>query len=140
LVKNLALSACISVGTNPEKAKHIVYDMGVVPNLESSETLKLSGAKVFLDGNPIGYTLYPENLVEEMREARRKAEISSEVNIAHFTESHGLKREVSVICDGGRVRRPLIIVKNGVPELRREHVERILSGEWTWENLVGHGI
>ena len=140
LVKNLALSACISVGTNPEKAKHIVYDMGVVPNLESSETLKLSGAKVFLDGNPIGYTLYPENLVEEMREARRKGEISSEVNIAHFSESHGLKREVSVICDQGRVRRPLIIVKNGVPELRREHVERILSGEWTWENLVGHGI
>ena len=140
LVKNLALSACISVGVNPEKIKQVLYDMGVTSVYEANETLKRYGAKVFVDGNIIGYCASPEKLVQEFRQRRRRGEISSEVNIAYYSRAYSEREEVYVNCDEGRVRRPLIIVENGVPKLKKEHVEKIAKGEWSWEDLVKNGI
>jgi len=140
LVKNLALSASISVGTNSEKIKQILYRMGVVPSAEANEASKGFSAKVFVDGLPIGYSISPEELTKEVREARRRGEISAEVNIAYFFEDLGGKKEVYINCDEGRVRRPLILVEDGIPALQKEHVEKIQSGEWSWEDLVKRGI
>jgi DNA-directed RNA polymerase subunit B len=140
LVKNLALSACISVGVNPEKIKRVLFSMGVTPVYEANEALKLSGAKVFVDGNLIGYCRSPEQLTQEFRERRRTGEISIEVNIAYFSKTYGEREEIYVNCDEGRVRRPLIIVENGVPKLQPEHIEKVASGEWSWEDLVKNGI
>ena len=140
LVKNLALSACICVGVNPEKIKQTLFSMGVVPVQESNETMKISGAKVFVDGNIIGYSNSPEELAKEFRDMRRRGEISTEVNMAYFSKAHGEREEVYVNCDEGRVRRPLIIVENGAPKLQQEYVEKITSGEWSWEDLVKSGL
>jgi len=140
LVKNLALSACISVGVNPEKIKNVLYQMGMVPEAEANSALKLSGAKVFVDGCLVGYCSNPKELTEEFRRKRRRGQISTEVNIAYFSKVYGEREEIYVNCDQGRVRRPLIIVEDGVPKLRKEHVEKIRSGEWTWEDLVRNGI
>ncbi len=140
LVKNLALSACISVGINAEKIKQLLFSSGVAPVLEASENLRLSGAKVFVDGNIIGYCDSPQELAREFRGRRRRGEISTEVNIAYFGKTQGEREELYVSCDEGRVRRPLIIVENGVPKLHREHVEKVSSGEWSWEDLVKNGM
>jgi DNA-directed RNA polymerase subunit B len=140
LVKNLALSATISVGINPDKIKQLLFGSGVQPVLEADETLRLSGSKVFVDGNIIGYFGSPAELARDFVERRRKGEISTEVNIAYFAKAHGEREELYVNCDEGRVRRPLVIVENGVPKLRPEHVEKIASGEWSWEDLVKNGI
>ena len=139
LVKNLALSACISVGINPEKVKQILFSMGVVPIYGANEALKLSGAKVFVDGNIVGYCNTPEELTREFRDRRRKGEVSTEVNIVHFSKAVGEREEIYVNCDEGRVRRPLIIVENGIPKLQPEHIEKIASGEWSWEDTVKNG-
>ncbi len=140
LVKNLALSACISVSVNPEKIKRIIHKMDVVPALEASESLRSSGAKVFVDGSLVGYCLSPEELTEEIRRKRRNGEIPADVNIVYFSKLMGEREEVYINCDEGRVCRPLIIVKNGVPKLKPEHIEKIRSGEWMWEDLVKNGI
>ncbi|PIU59061.1 DNA-directed RNA polymerase subunit B [Candidatus Bathyarchaeota archaeon CG07_land_8_20_14_0_80_47_9] len=140
LVKNLALSACICVGVNPEKIKQTLFSMGVVPVQESNETMKISGAKVFVDGNIIGYSNSPEELAKEFRDMRRRGEISTEVNMAYFSKAQGEREEVYVNCDEGRVRRTLIIVENGAPKLQQEYVEKITSGEWSWEDLVKSGL
>src|SRR3990170_135037 len=72
---------------------------------------------------------------------RRAGEISSEVNAAYFPpERENARGCVYVNCDGGRVRRPLIIVENGVPKLTREHIEAIQRDEMRWEELVEKGI
>ena len=139
LVKNLALSACISVGVNPEKVKQALFGMGVISIYEVPEALKLSGAKVFVDGNIVGYCTSPADLAREFREKRRRGEISTEVNIAHFSKVHGEREEIYVNCDEGRVRRPIIIAESGTPKLQTEHSERIASGEWSWDDLVKAG-
>jgi len=140
LVKNLALSACISVGVNPEKIKQVLFSMGVIPVFEANETMRLSGAKVFVDGNIVGYCNSPEKLGGEFTQRRRRGEISTEANVAYFSKAHGEREEIYVNCDQGRVRRPLIIVENGGPKLQPEHVEKIASGEWSWEDLVKNSI
>ena len=114
--------------------------MGVMPVYETNETLKRSGAKVFVDGNIVGYSNTPEELTREFRERRRRGEISTEVNIAYFSKIHVKRDEVYVNCDEGRVRRPLITVENGAPKLQTEHIEKIYSGEWSWEDLVKNAI
>jgi DNA-directed RNA polymerase subunit B len=140
LVKNLALSACISVGINAEKMKQVLFSMGVTPAYEANEPLKLSGAKVFVDGNIVGYCNKPEELALDFKDRRRRGEISTEVNIAYFLKSYGERDEVYVNCDEGRVRRPLIIVENGVSRLQPEHIEKISSGEWSWEDFIKSAI
>ena len=140
LVKNLALSASISVGINAEKIKQLLLSSGVAPVLEASENLRLSGAKVFVDGNIVGYCDSPQELAREFRDRRRRGEISTEVNIAYFSKTQGEREELYINCDEGRVRRPLIIVENGMPKLQREHLEKMSSGEWSWEDLVKNGI
>jgi DNA-directed RNA polymerase subunit B len=139
LVKNLALSSCISIGVNPEKIKQLLFNMDVVSVFEATDALKLSGAKVFVDGNIIGYCSAAQQLAREFRDRRRRGEISTEVNITCLSESGGAREEVYVDCDEGRVRRPLIIVENGIPELRPEHIERVAIGEWSWDDLVKNG-
>jgi len=140
LVKNLALSACISVGINPDKIKQTLYSMGVVPIYEANEALRLNGAKVFVDGNIVGYCNNPEELAIEFRGRRRRGEISTEVNIVYFSKTQGEREEIYVNCDEGRVRRPLIIAERGVPKLQPEHIEKMASGEWSWEDTVKNGI
>ena len=140
LVKNLALSACIAVGVNPEKIKQVLFSMGVMPIYEANETIRLSGAKVFVNGNIIGYCNSPAELTQEFRERRRRAEISTEVNIAYFSKIFGEREEIYVNCDEGRVRRPLIIIEKGISKLQPEHIEKVASGEWSWEDLVKNGI
>ena len=140
LVKNLALSACISVGVNAEKIKQILFGMGTVSVYEANEALKRSGAKVFVDGNIVGYCLNADDMTKEFRERRRRGEISTEVNIAYFAKARGERDEVYISCDEGRVRRPLIIVQGGIPKLQPEHMEKVASGEWAWEDLIKNGI
>jgi DNA-directed RNA polymerase subunit B len=140
LVKNLALSSCISVGVNAEKMKQLLFSMGVVPAYEANETLKLSGAKVFVDGNIIGHCTNAQEITLEFRDRRRRGEISTEVNISCFSKIHGERDELYVNSDEGRVRRPLIIVENGTSKLQPEHVQRMASGEWAWEDLVKNGL
>ncbi len=136
LVKNLALMAYISVGTNEEKIEDLLISLGV----EQIEKLKnqtyKKGARVFLNGILIGIHVDPEFFVSQIRQKRRRGEIDHEVNIAYYEDTN----EIQVNCDAGRARRPLIIVENGVPKLTDEHIEKLKNKEWTWSDLIRNGI
>ncbi len=140
LVKNLALSAAISVGFDPERVRQMLYRRGVIASTEASETIRVSGAKVFVDGCPIGYHDSPQEFVQELRRDRRRGEISSEINVAYFSKVQGMNEEIYINADQGRVRRALILVEDGVPKLQEEHIERIRSKERSWEDLIKQGI
>jgi DNA-directed RNA polymerase subunit B len=139
LVKNLALSACISVAVSVDKVKQTIYSLGIVSVQDANRELRLSGAKVFINGSLVGYHPQPSELVFELRTKRRRNEVPSEINVAHFKVLGG-REEIYINCDEGRVRRPLVIVENGVPKLQLEHLDKIRSGEWSWEDLVKNGI
>jgi DNA-directed RNA polymerase subunit B len=140
LVKNLALSASISVGVNAEKIKQLFFEMGVVPAYEANTDLRVSGAKVFVDGSIIGYCTSASERVNTFREKRRDGAISTEVNITYFSKLKTGLKEIHANCDEGRVRRPLIIIDNGIPKLQPAHIEKIALNEWSWEDLIKNGL
>jgi DNA-directed RNA polymerase subunit B len=137
LVKNLALMSFISVGIDERPIEELLYELETEP-IESARKKSLTGAKVILNGRLIGIHQKPDLLVAELRKLRRRGRIHHEVNVAYY--NYGMIQEVYVNCDAGRVRRPLIIVDNGVPRLTKDHVEKLLSGEWTWNDLILQSI
>ena len=91
---------------------------------------------IFINGKFVGETNEPEKLVKEIRERRRKGEISYQVNVAYYKHLD----EVRILTDPGRIRRPLIVVENGKPKLTPEIIEKIKRGEMGWEDLIKNGI
>ncbi|MCW4036236.1 MAG: DNA-directed RNA polymerase subunit B [Candidatus Bathyarchaeota archaeon] len=136
LVKNLALMASVSGGTDPEKVKRTLFYMGVTEARTADEHLRHEGAKIFVEGHLLGYTTNPSELVDAVREMRRRGEISGEVNIAYYDDHN----EIYVNCDEGRIRRPLIIVSDGVPLLKARHVRNLQARRWRWNDLVREGV
>jgi len=98
--------------------------------------LPLTSSSVYLNGKFVGFAENGDRLSKELREKRRAAEIDAEANVSYYSKTN----EVFVNTDEGRARRPLIIVKNGKPLLKEEHLEKIKKGELHWIDLVQQGI
>lgn len=141
LVKNTAITASISNEEKFENIKTILESLGVVDQTKADLQLRIGGAKVFAGGH-LGYCEKPEELVNTLRQMRRRGEISPEINIAYYENfsSMGVIREVYINNDAGRVRRPLIRVENGEPKLKAEDLERLKKGELSWNYFVSNGI
>ncbi|MFW5939250.1 MAG: DNA-directed RNA polymerase subunit B, partial [Halolamina sp.] len=93
-------------------------------------------AKVYVNGSLVGTHPDPDELAAQIRESRRKGEVSEMVNVAVKDRT----REVIVNADSGRARRPLIVVDDGEPRLTDEHVEAVENEELAFEDLVDRGI
>ena len=94
LVKNLALSASIAVGVNPDRVnKELLFEKWEPFLQQNPRTfdMRISGAKVFVDGNIIGYCNNAGEIVKSFREKRRTGEISTEANVTHFTKAANRK-------------------------------------------------
>ena len=136
LVKNLALMAQITTKVPEEEVKEYLMSLGIVPIEERRPAPGLY--RVYLNGVLIGTVENGKLLVNRIRADRRSGKISDVINVALYDE--GDVKEVYVNSDDGRVRRPLIIVENGVPKLTREHVEGIKNGTLTWSDLIRMGV
>ncbi len=135
LVKNLALLANITVGLDEAEIERQLYSLGVKPVLEARKS-GIKGAEVYLNGRLIGIHEEPEKLVNTIRQMRRKGLLSHEINIAYFQH----RNEIRINCDGGRLRRPVLIVENGRLKLTPEHIEKLKKGELKWSDLVKEGV
>ena len=92
-------------------------------------------AKVYVNGSLVGTHPDPEQLAEQIREARRRGDISEMVNVSVKDRT----REVIVNADAGRARRPLIVVENGEPLLGDDEIEAVEQGALEFEDLVERG-
>jgi len=92
-------------------------------------------AKVYVNGSLVGTHPDPEQLAEQIREARRRGDVSDMVNVSIKERT----REVIINADAGRARRPLIVVEDGDPLLTDEEIEAVESGELSFEQLVDRG-
>jgi len=136
LVKNIAMMAHISVGTDEETVERALLKADVEPIEQIRGKRGTKGADVFLNGRLVGVHNAPQVLVKTVRQRRRAGEIDNEVNIAFYEDT----REIQVNSDAGRVRRPLIVVENGRSRLTDEHLRMITDGEWGFSDLLRNGI
>jgi DNA-directed RNA polymerase subunit B' len=92
-------------------------------------------AKVYVNGSLVGTVDDPHELAENIREARRRGDVSDMVNVSVKDRT----REVIVNADAGRARRPLIVVEDGEPRLTDDHIEAVSEDDLEFEDLVENG-
>lgn len=93
-------------------------------------------SNVYINGNLIGTHKKPEEFIANIRDLRRKGKISKQTNVSYDSGTH----EIYVNTDAGRARRPLIVVRNGKPELKESHIGALKNDEMTWDDLISKGI
>ncbi len=140
LVKNLALSAIISVASDPKEIMNIITQIGLIPYKDAPREVKMNGARVFLDGGVVGYVIDPEGFCKEFRNMRRIGLIPSDVSIyLKVPPNPNAETRIYINTYAGRVLRPLIIVKDGVPQLRKEDMDLVIKDKMSWRELLKRG-
>jgi len=141
LVKNLALSAIISVNTPSEEIIEKLYDLGVVHFADAKDEIKSDGTRIFVDGRLIGYYKDGEQLTDSLRDLRRNSKIHPHVGVSfHKSEADGATKRIYVNCNAGRVLRPLIIIKDGKSLLTQDLLDKISKKLLSWNDLLRMGV
>ncbi|KAI3555353.1 DNA-directed RNA polymerase III subunit RPC2 [Colletotrichum abscissum] len=140
LVKNLALMTHITTNVEEAPVKRWVFtlDAGVEPirNFSGGEMHRETSYVIHINGTPFALTRYPKRFAGKFRTMRRRGWISPFVSIHinnHFNAVH-------IATDEGRICRPYIIVKNGKPKLKEEHLRLLQLGKATFDDFLTHGI
>ena len=113
----------IEIVESPEEIEEIPYYEPV------------SKTKIYINGELLGSCEDPIEFTQQMREKRRNGEVSHEMNITYYEDNN----EIYIFNDPGRARRPLIIVKDGVPLLKDDHLDKVASGKLSWDDLIEKG-
>jgi len=93
-------------------------------------------AEVYLNGKFVGSVSDAKSFAQSLRDQRRSGQISDNINV-HFAKELDA---IYVESERGRVRRPLIVVKNGMPLLTDKHLKGLQKKEITWKQLVAEGV
>ena len=92
--------------------------------------------EVYLNGRFVGDVENAKEFTDRVKQDRRSGALSSEVNV-YFD---GALNQVQIESSRGRCRRPLIVVRDGMPLLTDRHVKQLQKGEASWSDLVAQGV
>lgn len=93
-------------------------------------------ADVYVNSKFMGDVDNPQEFVQKVVDSRRKGEISPNLNISYDAS----KEEIRIENLKGRIRRPLIVVKDGKPLLNERHIQQLAKKELTFSDLVKQGV
>lgn len=161
LVKNLSLMSCISVGSPSDMILDYLDEWGMEPLEEYVPSDAEHSTKIFVNGVWVGTHRIPADLVRNIKDLRRRGDISPEVSIIRNIR----EKEFKLFTDAGRVYRPLFIVDDdpesenkGELKLNKSHIERLQAaqdetgeygmevddeeedGIYGWSSLVKNGV
>jgi DNA-directed RNA polymerase subunit B len=141
LVKNLALSAIISVSVPSAEIIEKMYELGVQHVDEAKEDIRRRGARVFVDGKLIGYSEDGQKTSDTLRGLRRSGKIHPHVSVYFYSSGNpNATNRLYISCNAGRVLRPLSIVREGKNLVTDEIIEKISKKFLSWSDLLYMGI
>lgn len=136
LVKNAALIIDVSHAVPEQQVLKRLKELGL-------ESVNEEETRVFLNGDLVGCTRDPQRFVDEIRGQRRIGALPDSINIHFDVEMN----EIIINCDDGRLRRPLLVLRDGKTLLTRKIVEEIRESIHsedpkgiTWDDLFSEGI
>jgi len=137
IVKNMALTANITIGSSIEPIKQILFDSDLIKLQDLKYSDLNNTTKILLNGDWVGSHTEPIKIIKKLRNLRRRAEIDYQSSIVFDTNSN----EIIINTDTGRCSRPLYVVGDDNKLLiKNEHMKKIVSGEWSWKHLIRFGL
>lgn len=141
LVSNQALGCLISTGCDPRPVIELLSQYTIVEFNNATNDQAMRWAKVFVNGDMLGITEKPKDIVYDLISQRRKMNISYEVSIV-YVPTHN---EIQIVTDAGRTYRPLFIVEDKQLLIRRKHIRELTRRNpdrsydgWTY--LMSNGV
>ena len=142
LVKNLALMAYISVGSQVNPILEFLEEWSMENLEEIAPSTIHEASKVFVNGCWVGIHRDPDQLIATLKKLRRDMDIIvSEVSIIREIR----EREIRIYTDAGRICRPLLIVEDRKLLLKNKHIEQLKEGgrdasTHSWKDLIAEGV
>lgn len=93
-------------------------------------------SEIYLNGIYIGDVENANEFIHQVVNERRKGILTSNLNYKFNEKQDAVYLETS----HGRVRRPLLVVKDGKILLTDAHVKQLQRNEMTWKDLIDQGI
>lgn len=93
-------------------------------------------SEIYLNGKFIGTVDSARDFVQQVLHERRKSKLSNMVNVFYDERAEAVYLESSK----GRLRRPLLVVKEGKMLLTEKHLNQLEKNELSWEDLVNQGV
>lgn len=132
IVKNMALTCQITIPCMSEPIKACLDEFGVI----SLEGLKPSdifdSVKVFVNGDWYGQSFEPKILVDNLKSLRRNGTLNPFISIAWYIQYN----EIQIWTDGGRLCRPLYIVKDNKFVIDNKFAAKIVKDKLLWKDLL----
>jgi len=125
LIRNLAMFSIITLGSSENQVINMM-ELDTKTMSVTSRSTDSGGCKVFLNGNWVGVTRTPNELVDRLRNLRRNGKLAFDTSISHNHDG------VRVYTDEGRIIAPFFIINNGkLPDLPED---------FTWSSLLENGV
>lgn len=141
LVKNLALSAIISIDVPSNEIIEKLYELGTIYFSDATDDIKEKSTRIFVDGKLIGYHIDGDKLAKSLRDLRRNSHIHPHISISTYTSQiKSATRRLYVNCNAGRVLRPLIVIEDGKSLLTKELLDKITKKLLSWNDLLRIGV
>jgi DNA-directed RNA polymerase III subunit RPC2 len=121
LIKNLALMTHITTDDEEEPIKHLIFQLGAEDAVNANGYAMYTPQTylIFINGTLHGLTRTPLKFLRMFRHMRRTGQISEFISIYINKHHNG----IHIATDGGRICRPLIIVKDGKSMVKPKHLK-----------------
>ena len=137
LVKNLALMTSITVDGTSQKISEFLLNSLDVEDLKDVEPRQIpKQTKIFVNGNWIGMHEHANFVIDKLVMLRRQKKIPSEISIVRDI----INKEIKILTDGGRIQRPLLVVKDNQLLIKPHHIKELKHQGEDFSYLMKEGL
>ncbi len=136
IVKNLSYMAHITIPTNSSSLyDYILPDITIIDS-DTDSTFLYDKVKVFINGSWQGITESPIELYNDLKDKKHKGIINIYTSITFNYKT----LEIHVCNDGGRLTRPVLRVENNKVLITKSDLNRVVSKEIKWNDLLTNAV
>ena len=133
VVKNLAMNSEVSIGETSETVRHYINEYIITfDKIHIYDFNKLKYVRVFVNGDWIGFTETPKEIINIVKSKRKIGCINIHTSINWNIQ----EQYIYIFSDSGRPLRPLIIIKDGKPLFNEKIRERLQKGTINWLDMI----
>ena len=133
IVKNLSMNSEISITSTSATIRYYIKDyIYGFKDIDIYKFNKTIDIKVFINGDWIGYTKIPKELMKCFKDARNVGKINIYTSI--YWEQ--VTNSINIFSDSGRPLRPLIMVEDGNILYNKVIQDKVKNNKLTWYDLV----